>query len=121
MRRTIAFLRLRCPHCLRAPIFSSLLQMHSHCPNCGVAYEREQGYFMNAIFFGYVLGFLFILPLNVLLFILHVDPPVLLFANLALLTLLSPFIFRYSRALWMHIDEMLDPRHHQGPRERSSG
>lgn len=118
MRRIIAFLSLRCPHCLRGPIFHSLLQMHANCPNCGIVYEREQGYFMNAIFFGYVLGFLAILPLNALFFILRVDPWVLLFGNLALLTLLSPFIFRYSRALWMHLDEVLDPRLRSASGER---
>jgi hypothetical protein len=23
---------------------------------------------------------------------------------------LSPFIFRYSRIIWLHLDELLDPR-----------
>ncbi len=27
-----------------------------------------------------------------------------------LLALLSPFLVRYSRILWMHLDQFLDPR-----------
>ena len=65
---------------------------------------------MNAIFFGYVLSFIAMLPLNVVLFIWDVAPIYFLVGNLLLLTLLSPLIFRYSRALWMHLDGMLDPR-----------
>lgn len=110
MRRLIAFLRLRCPHCFQGPIFYGVWQMHTECPICGIRYEREQGFFMNAIFFGYILGFVAILPLNVLLYIYEAPPIWFLIGTLLLLTLLSPLIFRYSRALWMHLDEMLDPR-----------
>jgi len=110
MRRLIAFLLLRCPHCFRGAIFHGLWGMHERCTVCGIVYERETGYFMNAIFFGYVLGFIAILPLNVLLYV--TDAHLIWFAvgTLATLTLLAPIIFRYSRAIWMHLDEMLDPR-----------
>jgi hypothetical protein len=65
---------------------------------------------MNAIFFGYVLGFIAILPLNIFLYVRHVQPIWFLVGTLLLLTFLSPLIFRYSRALWMYLDERLDPR-----------
>lgn len=110
MRRLIAFLRLRCPHCLRGPIFYGLWKMHDQCPRCGIVYEREQGFFMNAIFFGYILGFLAILPLNILLYIYEAPPVWFLVGTILLLTLISPLVLRYSRALWMHLDEMMDPR-----------
>lgn len=110
MRRLTAFLRLRCPHCFQGPIFHGVWQMHTECPVCGIRYEREQGFFMNAIFFGYIIGFVAILPLNILLYIYEAPPIWFLIGTLLLLTVLSPLIFRYSRALWMHLDEMLDPR-----------
>ena len=110
MRRLIAFLRLRCPHCFRGQIFSGVWKMNERCPVCGIVYEREQGFFMNAIFFGYILGFIAILPLNIWLYIIEAPPVWFLIGTLLLLTLLSPIVFRYSRALWMHLDEMLDPR-----------
>lgn len=119
MRRLFALLLLRCPHCCRGPIFAGIWQMNARCPVCGVVYERETGYYMNAIFFGYVLGFLLILPLNVLLY--YYKAPLFWFGvgTLALLVLASPLIFRYSRALWMHLDEMIDPRSEPGEGGRS--
>lgn len=110
MRRLIAFLRLRCPHCFKGAVFYGVWQMHERCAVCGIVYEREQGFFMNAIFFGYVLGFLAILPLNIVLYIYEARPIWFLIGTIALLTLISPLVFRYSRALWMHLDEMMDPR-----------
>lgn len=110
MARVLAFLRLRCPHCLRGKLFQGLWQMPERCSVCGTEYEREQGYFMNAIFFGYVLGFIAILPLNIFLYVREAPPIWFLIGTLLLLTLLSPILFRYSRALWMYLDERLDPR-----------
>ena len=108
--RLSAILHTRCPHCLEGEVFSSLWKMHTHCPVCGVEYEREQGYFMMAIFFGYVLGFLAVLPFCIILFLN--DAPIIWYfvVSLVVLLLLSPFIFRYSRVLWMHLDELMDPR-----------
>ena len=83
--------------------------MYDSCPVCAIPFEREPGYFMNAIFFGYILGFLLVVPLNVYLYVR--DAPLLWFpvATFLTLTLLSPWLFRYSRALWMHLDEKIDP------------
>lgn len=110
MRRLVAFLLLRCPHCFQGKIFSGIWKMNERCPVCGIVYEREQGFFMNAIFFGYILGFIAVLPLNIWLYIIEAPPIWFLIGTIGLLTLISPIVFRYSRALWMHLDEMLDPR-----------
>lgn len=47
MKRLWALLRQRCPVCLRGQVFTSLFGMYTHCPACGVKYERETGYFLN--------------------------------------------------------------------------
>ena len=107
--RLKALLLLRCPHCLQGAIFYSLLGMHEHCPVCGIKYEREEGYFMMSIFFGYLLGgAAAILPIILLLYLKasilwHVATVSII------LILLSPFIFRYARGMWLHLDELLDP------------
>jgi uncharacterized protein (DUF983 family) len=108
--RLAAILRLRCPHCLEGQVFSGLLAMYETCPNCGIEYEREHGFFMMSIFFGYVLGFLVALPVTVFLYMLQA-PLYWYPIGLALALIpLSPLIFRYARVLWMHFDELLDPR-----------
>lgn len=110
MRRLRALLRARCPHCLKGEIFSSFWQMHPNCPVCGVLFERETGYFMNSIFFGYVIGFFLLIPLLIVLYLLGASPLLFSLGVTITLLLLSPFIFRYARVIWMHLDELLDPR-----------
>jgi uncharacterized protein (DUF983 family) len=108
--RLSAILHTRCPHCLEGKVFASLWKMHANCPVCGVEYEREHGYFMAAIFFGYILGFVAILPFCILLYLN--DAPIIWYLVVCtiVLVVLSPLIFRYSRVIWMHLDELMDPR-----------
>lgn len=108
--RLAAILKLRCPHCLEGRVFSGLLAMYETCPECGIVYEREHGFFMMSIFFGYILGFLAALPAVIVLFFLDAPLYWYLIGIAVSLVLLSPFIFRYARILWMHLDELLDPR-----------
>ncbi len=108
--RLLAILLLRCPVCLEGRTFRSLLTMHKHCPQCGILYEREHGYFLNSMFFAYVLGFLIIAPLALYLYVRGVSTLWFLVIVSATLLLLWPIIFRYSRVMWMHADQLLDPR-----------
>lgn len=110
MNRPLAILLLRCPICLRGKTFRSFLGMHRRCPVCDIQFERESGYFLNAMFFAYVLGFLVIVPTALYLYIRGTTTLEFSLVISAELLLLWPFIFRYSRVLWMHIDQLLDPR-----------
>ncbi len=67
------------------------------------------------MFFAYAIGFVIVAPTALVLYLRGV--PMLWFTVImsAELLLLWPFIFRYSRVLWMHADQLLDPR---GLRER---
>lgn len=84
--------------------------MNEHCPNCGIDYEREHGFFMMAIFVGYVLGFVAVVPILIILFLLDASILAYFIVSAIALIPLSPFIFRYSRIIWLHLDELLDPR-----------
>jgi uncharacterized protein (DUF983 family) len=84
--------------------------MHETCSVCGVQFERETGYFMNAVFIAYIMGVIALIPVTVGLLLLKA-PVYWFFLGPALaLGLLAPLMFRYSRLVWMHIDEMMDPR-----------
>ncbi len=108
--RLSALIRNRCPHCLEGIVFTGMWKMNEPCPQCGVIFEREQGYFLVSIFFGYVLGFAVVLPFCLLLYALGASLYWYLAVSVMVLVLFSPLIFRYSRLLWMHLDELLDPR-----------
>jgi uncharacterized protein (DUF983 family) len=98
-------LRLRCPRCGRARLFSGWFAMDDPCPACGLRYEREQGYFVGAIYVNYALTTAVTLGT-----VLGLDALVglTLMAQLGLgvaLGALVPFLFfRYSRSLWLAID-----------------
>src|SRR5262245_13564116 len=107
MRRLIAILKQRCPVCLEGKVFYAWLGMNRECPRFGVHFERETGYFLNAMFAGYALGILVLVPTAVWLYFQQVS--VLLFSAVVIaeMALLWPLIFRYARILWLHIDQML--------------
>src|SRR5919204_3989417 len=46
-------LRLRCPRCGRSRLYESWFRMRERCAACGLRYEREQGYFVGAIYINY--------------------------------------------------------------------
>ena len=110
MKRLLALLAQRCPVCLQGPVFRSLLEMHKSCPHCGVTYEREHGYFLNSMFIAYTVGFLVLIPSAFYLFWLDASIAFFSVAIIVETIVIWPLIFRYSRVLWMHLDQVLDPR-----------
>src|SRR5690554_3787279 len=106
--RLLAILLCRCPICLRGPVFRSLLGMHPDCPHCGIHYERETGYFLNAMFFAYVIGFLILAPTMLYLYFQQVSTLWFTIVVSAETLLLWPWVFRYSRVLWLHMDQLID-------------
>jgi len=84
--------------------------MHETCPVCQARYERETGYFMNSIFFGYVISFVLVIPVIVLLALFRPSPIQFTLGIAIAYAFIAPITFRYARVVWMHMDEMLDPR-----------
>lgn len=117
--RLLAIILCRCPICLRGPVFRSLLGMHRDCPHCGIHFERETGYFLNAMFFAYVIGFLILAPSMLYLYFTQASTLVFTIVVTAETLLLWPWIFRYSRVLWLHVDQLIDPR--QKPTHEEAG
>jgi uncharacterized protein (DUF983 family) len=114
--RPAAAIRGRCPRCGEGAIFEPLLgrgalRMHPRCPVCGLDFEPEEGYFTGAMYVSYSLGILTVLPVAMLL-ILALGASLALTLTVALVqTLLTTLImFRYSRIIWLHIDQVIQPR-----------
>jgi hypothetical protein len=85
--------------------------MNDPCPVCGLLFQREEGYFLGAMYCSYVLGVAFLTPVFFLLSALLPDWNGMLVALLALVPYLplTPVIFRYSRVLWIYLDRVSDP------------
>lgn len=110
MKRLWALLRQRCPVCLKGQVFKSLMGMHADCPVCGIHFERETGFFLNSMFIAYTLGFLILIPTSVLLYLWDASILVFTIAIVVETVVIWPVLFRYSRIIWMHADQVLDPR-----------
>src|SRR5437588_12193016 len=44
---------LRCPRCGARSLFRTWCALHERCAVCGLRFEREQGYFLGAIYINY--------------------------------------------------------------------
>ena len=85
--------------------------MHATCPECGLLFEREPGYFVGAMYISYGLAVptLFLLWLAARFGIDGVGNGLaVIIAGVAFLPMV-PVIFRTSRARWMHLDRVIDP------------
>lgn len=110
--KTYSVLFNKCPQCHKGDVFKfknpyslkNMFNMHEHCPNCNLKYERETGFFYGAMYASYALTsgwFLlwFILYLTVL------DWDTFYFALFIAITilLLSPLAIRLSRLIWLNL------------------
>lgn len=102
-------MRLRCPMCGQGPMFRGLTQRES-CPHCGFRFEREVGYFTNALVINYAivaLPLLFVIA--PLAFFSRLSLPTLLIAALLVAVLLPALTFPFSKSLWLAGDVVVRP------------
>jgi len=104
-------LRRRCPRCGHAPIFRGWFALQPTCPLCGLKFEREQGYFVGAIYLNYAATVLIAIPGY---FALDYLVGLSLVAQLVLwggfCVLFPLWFFRYSKSLWLSLDYFFDPQ-----------
>ncbi|MBA4851690.1 DUF983 domain-containing protein [Emticicia sp. BO119] len=112
MNKFEATLRMKCPRCHEGEVFetknpynlSKMTAMHKHCPNCGLKYEREIGFFYGAMYVSYMF--------NIALFVIATVAYYLFFEGrvywlwyiigyVVLTFLLFPFLYRLSRSIWL--------------------
>jgi uncharacterized protein (DUF983 family) len=106
-----ALLRGRCPRCRQGAVFAGQVTMHERCPECGLKYEREQGYFVGAMYISYLIAVVLITALFWLVSLFMPDTSFNIALTLAVILFLPfvPLVFRYSRIIWMHFDRTIDP------------
>ena len=84
--------------------------MNTACPVCGLVFDRESGYFAGAMVLSYALAVPILAAMVVALILVGgLDAVVALIMGNTAYLVLVPFIFRYSRVLWLHLDWLIDP------------
>lgn len=109
-RRLAAIAAMRCPRCCRGAVYSGPLRMRGACPRCNLEFEREPGYFTGAMYASYFLGIATTMPVWLGMLLAGAGLGPILGVAMALVVLLMPIYFHYSRVMWMHIDAYFNPK-----------
>jgi uncharacterized protein (DUF983 family) len=109
-RRLAAIVTQRCPRCLQGQVFATLFRMHAQCPRGGLVFEREPGYFTGAMYLSYGVAIIATAPvwLTMMWYGRSLGEVLLVIGPLRIVG--SPWLFRYARVLWLHLDQVVDPR-----------
>ena len=104
----------RCPNCGRGMLFRGVFRMLPRCPECGLSYFPEQGYYVGAMIINYVattavVVAIFLLSVLVRDFTtLSTNSKILLWMAFAIV--LSLLLVRHSYSFWLGIDFWITPR-----------
>ena len=110
-----AILHERCPRCregavYRGGVLRTWLAMNERCAVCGLKFEREQGYFIGAMYVSYVLAIPpYIVLVTVFWLVAHFRYELALLAAFVAYLPFVPMAARISRVMWMFLDRGFDP------------
>lgn len=105
----------RCPHCGRGPLFRGVFRMLPGCPECGLSYFPEQGYYVGAMIINYVATTAVVVVIFLLSVLfrdfttLSINSKILLWMAFAIG--LSLLLMRHAYSFWLGIDFWIKPRH----------
>jgi uncharacterized protein (DUF983 family) len=110
-----AIIRQRCPRCRAGKIFPYSIflgfpKMSERCPVCDLKFQREEGYFLGAMYISFGLALAIIALIGALLWMVTGwwITKVTIWAVVIFLPL-APAIALASRVLWIHLDQAFDP------------
>jgi uncharacterized protein (DUF983 family) len=97
-------LRLRCPVCGEGRLFRGWFAMEDRCPTCGLDLQREQGYYVGAMYINYGVTALVMMAVGIPLAMRNFTL-VQISVPLGAFGLAFPIVFfRWSKSLWLGID-----------------
>ena len=108
--------RQLCPRCrvgriFRHSIFRGFPKMFERCPVCDLKFEREEGYFLGAMYISYGLALVTIILLVALLrFFTNWSIVKDLVWAIVLFLALAPTLTLLARVLWIYLDQAIDPQ-----------
>lgn len=103
-------IRLKCPRCGAGSLYAKPFHMRTNCPNCGLKFEREQGYFVGAIYINYAATIAIAVPGFFILDVfmkLPIDQQLAIWVPFAVI--FPVLFFHHSRALWLVLDHLFNP------------
>lgn len=102
----------RCPNCGAATLFgrwTRWLTVHDRCAACGLAFEREEGFFLGAMVINYTVTGLPLIPLCAAVAVDRVSVAAAVIAISVWAVLFPVLFFRTSKSLWLMIYYLILP------------
>ena len=106
-----AIIEERCPRCRKSKMFekppvhwNDFTEMKDECPTCGLKFQIEPGFFIGAMYVSYAFVVGIIVVTAVTLYNFFSNPQAWVYITTVIVTssLLLPFIYRYSRVLFLY-------------------
>lgn len=107
-----AVLSAKCPRCREGKMFEHhpyalrhLASMNETCPNCGLRFELEPGFFYGAMYVSYAVSVAILITTIFILYFIAGDPSLTTYIVSVVIAslVLYPINFRYSRVLFLHV------------------
>lgn len=101
-----------CPRCRKGKMFEhskfafgKFHKMHKHCPECGLRYEVEPGFFQGALYVSYAFSIISMIIGGVFTYYVLNDPgvSVYMFVVFLISLLILPISYRYSRVIFLYL------------------
>jgi uncharacterized protein (DUF983 family) len=101
----------KCPRCREGDMFIypatnafRFNVMHPQCPHCGVRLEPEPGFYQGAMYVGYAFTIAVMVIVSFILYFFAGNPSEWVYIGvvIAIMLILIPFNYRYSRILFLY-------------------
>ena len=109
---------LRCPRCGARALCRTWFTMHERCCACQLRFEREQGYFLGAMYinYGVSVGLALIGSFALERWVgMSLTQQLILWVGFC--SLFPVVFYRHSRGLWLGLDHIFDPVEDERPRD----
>ena len=106
-----AIRELKCPRCRKGDMFlfpatnyRKFHKMSERCPVCDLKFEIEPGFFYGAMYFSYAFTIALMIGVSLILYVIlgEIKVGIMTLVVTLLILVLLPFIFRYSRVLFLY-------------------
>lgn len=106
--------RLRCPNCGRGGLFRGVFRMLPRCPECGLSYFPEQGYYVGAMIINYGITTAVVVAVFLVSLLFRdftsFSPNAKILLWMAFAIVLSLLFMRHSYSFWLGVDFWIKPR-----------
>lgn len=115
-----AALKMKCPRCGKGELFENTgilpkkgwFGMNTNCSECGLKYEKELGFFYGAMYISYMLNIALFVTVTVGYYLFFEDTfdwRGYIISYVILTLILTKWIYRMSRSLWLMIMIKYEP------------